>query len=330
MRSILSATLGIALGSDALLTACAGNAPVATSPLPPPALKTALPKAGADNALPFLFVSDPENQSYQPGGDIAILHNGSYKVSGIITAGLERPFDLFVDKQRNLYAADFGNNGGGAGTVTEYAPESYGNPLFTYSSGLYAPTAVAVDTSGNVFVAQYYIGGGLPGGFDEFSQRVNTPIANCSALPEGSAWGIAVDSNDDVFETWRTYGSEFALFEYVGGELQGCDYQNINLPLSNPWGLAIDKHNNLLISDGSEVKIVDPPYTKISGVLASGFGQAVAVHLNSKNTLAYVTDEGGCKVDVLNYPSGSLVKVVGAKDDFVCPQAAVDASHAVY
>jgi hypothetical protein len=33
---------------------------------------------------------------------------------------------------------------------------------------------------------------------------------------------------------------------------------------------------------------------------------------------------------VLDYPSGSLVKVVGAKDDFVCPQAAVDASNAVY
>lgn len=327
MRLVTALTFGAALGSSVLPTGCVGTSPGPTSALPgvvarPAPNRPLRPDGG--NSLPYLFVSQPYDNEFASSGDITILHNGSYKTSGVMTAGLNTPHGLFLDEQSNLYAANqYGS------TVTEYTAHSYGAPSFTYSDGLFEPVAVAADTNGNVFVSQYSIGSSLPGAVDEYSQQVNSVVAQCSALPEGGALGVAVDSNDDVFVTWY-YASNSAIFEYIGN-LQSCDYLNINLPVATPYGLAIDKHGNLLIANLTEVVVADPPYASVSRVLASGFEEAVTVHLNRQNTLAYITDYGACTVTVLSYPSGSIVKVLGfSSAPNPCPYAAVDSPNAVY
>jgi len=332
MRTTFALTLTVATGAIALLPACAGN-----SAAPPPLLPNAAVKPApgwpvnplAGNSLPYLFVADPDNVNFARYGDVQLFHNTSYKSSGVISAALNTPWDVFMDGQSNLYAANFGELGSGAG-VTEYAPDSYGDPLFTYSAGLNDPTAVAVDSNGNVFVAQFSMGGSLPGDVSEYSQQVNTVFANCSPLPEGGATGVAVDSNDDVFITWEDTNSASAIFEYTGN-LQSCNYQNINLPVGAGFGLAIDNHSNLLVADGTEIVVSDPPYNSVSKVLASGFSDARTVHLNKANTLAYVSDINVCTVTLLSYPGGSIVKVLHAKKDgLYCPYAAVDSPNAVY
>jgi len=319
-------------GCSSLLSGCAGNSLTPNSLLPNAPARPAPSrpeKPAGGNSLPYLFVADPDSNRFGTYGDVELYHSNSYKSSGVITAGLNTPWDVFLDEQSDLYAANFGEFGNGAG-VTEYAPDSYGNPLFTYSAGLFDPTAVAVDRNGNVFVTQYSMGGSLPGDVSEYSQQVNNVVAHCSPLPEGIASGVAVDSNDDVFVAWRNTNSASAIFEYFGS-LQSCAYLNINVPVQLPNGLAIDKNNNLILTDGTQVVISDPPYNSISQVLASGFLTAYTVHLNKANTLAYVSDTSACTVTILSYPSGSVVKVLHAtKNGLYCPYAAVDSPNAVY
>jgi len=324
MRIVFPLTLASALGCSALLGGCAGGSPAPASLVPSAAIRHVSSrslKPDGGEVQPYLFVSDPDNTEYQNDGDIQFFHNDNYRSSGIITAGLDGPLDLFVDDQSNLYAANVAN-------VTEYAPDSYGDALFTYSAGLYYPTSVAVDRQQNLFVSQAWAGHGFPGGVSEYSQQVNSVVAECLPSPSGgSAFGIAVDSTGDVFLSW-SYGSTSQILEYRGG-LGSCNSRKIKVGFL-PLGLAIDKHNDLLVAAADEVIILDPPYTSISQVLASGFNTAATVHLNRQNTLAYVTDIRDCDVQVLNYPSGTLVKMLGTQDGLFCPYGAVDSPNAVY
>ena len=251
---------------------------------------------------------------------VDVLHNKSYRELTAITNGISGPVNVFLDRRGNLYVANFNS---GSGYITEYAPGTTA-PSFTYSAGISGPFSVAVDAHDNV-----YEGDVLSGNVTQYFQKDNYVIASCPV--GGNAYGVAVDGSNDVFVDYFVGPSGPTLIaEYPGG-LRGCNEQTLGLTsLILPGGLALDKNNNLLVADGNEVAVVDPPYTSITGTIGSGFAEVDNVHLNRDNTKAFVTDGFHETVTVVSYPSGANLIVLGTQYGLLGPVSAVDQPNAVY
>jgi hypothetical protein len=87
---------------------------------------------------------------------VVVYKPGAVSPNRTITNGIADPVALTVDLSGNLFVA---NNGGGDGTVTEYAP----GRTFpkTLRRGVSLPQAVAVNASGDLYVADYAEPSGL-------------------------------------------------------------------------------------------------------------------------------------------------------------------------
>ncbi len=241
---------------------------------------------------------------------------------GAITNGISHPNGNWVDKDGNLYVTNVYT--GSAAGITEY--DRSGSLKFTYTTGMVYPSAVATDTNGDVFEADWFTG------VTEYRQGSNTVVANCPQLGGGQR-GIAVDAQGDVFASYSG-GSGGAIEEYTGG-LAGCSGTTLSVSLGAPGGMAIDKNANLVVCDESNatVDVIDPPYSEVSGYLGGrgpimGYTIPVAVAINKENTRAYVTDYGGEVIDVFAYPTGSPLAQVDSKG-YGPPTGAVDGSNYV-
>jgi sugar lactone lactonase YvrE len=178
-----------------------------------------------------IYVADSGNQTIRkvsPSGAVVTLA-GSPGQSGTAdgmgnAARFNNPTGIAVDSAGNVYVADTGNN-----TLREISPGGAtttlaGNPGHTASAdgvgtaaGFNAPTGVAVDTSGNVFVAdtgnntmrQIFPGGYVatlsgwvgaigplnPGGFIAGAIGVSRLVVPKVAAPTG----LAIDTNGNLY-----------------------------------------------------------------------------------------------------------------------------------
>ncbi|MBV9028577.1 MAG: hypothetical protein JO311_08170, partial [Candidatus Eremiobacteraeota bacterium] len=208
------------------LASCAGPSPNG-APVPPVGPATArvtttqsahqssrgLSPDSRPKDLKDLYVSDFADNA------VKILKNGTWRDAGVITAGINWPTGLFLDKRGNLYVANtFGAN------VTEYAPGAV-TPSFTYSANAVAPYFVTADARGNVFVGDPG-NGSASGQVYEYFQGFNATVAACTPgqASGGNAgvYGVAVDAQGDVFVDYRLPGGiTGTMAEYPGG-LTGC------------------------------------------------------------------------------------------------------------
>jgi len=76
--------------------------------------------------------------------------------------------------------------------------------------------------------------------------------------------------------------------------------------------------------------VIAPPYTSITGTLGSGYASPFHVSINKTNKVAYVADDAAAVVDILSYPSGSLIFQLTSAQGIVDPYAAVYGANAVY
>ncbi|HZV77398.1 MAG TPA: hypothetical protein VFF63_06555 [Candidatus Babeliales bacterium] len=271
----------------------------------------------------YLYVAD----TCEPAIDV--LQSKTYYEVGSITNGMSNPGGVFADAKGNLYVFNIGSGGLGSGNVTEYAPNDWSEPIFTYNADIYDPTAVTVDAHGNVYAGVY----GNPSGssINEYYQQQNV-AASCSTGSQ-NATGLAVDGQNDVFAALsNSNGSAFELVEYVGG-LNGCGQTALPLPSAdmNGGNIALDKNGNLLIPNGASVEVVDAPgYSTVNTTIGTGFGCANNVTLNKANTLAFVTDICNDTVTVVNYPGGANAAVLETGNGIFDPVAAVEHPNAVY
>lgn len=256
--------------------------------------------------------------------DVAIYDNHTFTETGTITYsdGIGSVDGVFFDKSGNFYVAEYANS-----AILEYNHHSLTAPSFTYSTGMTNPVNVAVDKAGNVYEADY--GGAF---VNEYAQGSNTVSATCS--PGGDVEGVAIDKSGDVFVDFlnpSTLAGE--IVEYTGG-LSGCSgtLLGVSNTIGFVGGMAIDKMGNLVVCDQTNavVDIIAPPYTSVTGTLGSGYGSPFHVTISRTNKLAYVGDDVSAVVDVLDYPSGTLVQQLGSANGLVDPYAAVDGSNAVY
>lgn len=317
-----------------MLAACGGSqfgnvpsaVPLSTHPIDSKALLT----AKVDGRL---YVDDYGNNAVEivaNGGRAPSLARqldapGWNKIGTIGAFLSDQPVSNWVDKRGDLYVPDY--NVGFYAQVSEYT--SSGSLKCTYSTNMRFPLAVTTDAKGDVFEAD-----GLSG-INEYHQGSDALVATCPHFAGGQR-GIAVDAAGDVFVSYYLSGGG-AISEYVGG-LTGCSQTVPGVSLGVPGGIVFDKDANLVVCDETNqvVDIIAPPYNQISGHLGKTYGPFIfrydlpsGISINKNNTLAYVTDWGNQRVDVVTYPAGAPFAQVGSGSGLSHPTGAVDESNYV-
>jgi sugar lactone lactonase YvrE len=179
-----------------------------------------------------MFIADSNNNRIRkvtPGGVIStVAGNGTSGFSGdggpANSAQLSSPYGIAVDAAGNLFIADYGNQrirkvtpGGIISTVAGNGTSGFsgdGGPA--NSAQLYNPSGVAVDTAGNLFIA------------DQGNNCVRkvTPGGVISTVAGNGAWGFSGD----------------------GGPANSAQ-------LYGPAGVAVDTAGNLFIADSGNQRI---------------------------------------------------------------------------
>jgi trimeric autotransporter adhesin len=270
-------------------------------------------------------------------------------------AQLNNPLGIAVDSAGNVYVADFANNrirkvapdgttSTLAGNGTSGSVDGTGGPSGTTSFAL--PAGVAVDLSGNVYVA------------DQVNARVRkiAPDGTTSTLagngtsgfadgtggPSGTAqfkepYGIALDGlgfgyvSDEIGQRIRkidlstgdtstlTGNGTFGFFDGTGGP-------NGTSVFHDPEGLAVDKSGNVFVADDLNNRIrkvaSDGTTSTLAGNGAAGttdgaggptgnteFSQPAALALDSDGSL-YVADESNNRIRRVA-PDGTTSTLVG-------------------
>ena len=198
-----------------------------------------------------------------------------------LKAQLDKPFGIALDETKNLYIADRNNNRvrkvSPDGIITTVAGDGgfffMGDNGPAYRASVAAPTGVALDSKGNLYIAdrnnnrvrvvdrtgmiRTVVGTGQQdyNGDSEVARETNL------YLP----FGLTVDSNDNLLVIDRSHyrirridpksgqvetvaGNGVKLFAGDGGPATGAT-------LSFPHGMSIDKKDNLIFSDKGHFRI---------------------------------------------------------------------------
>jgi DNA-binding beta-propeller fold protein YncE len=260
--------------------------------------------------LDYLYVS------VQGAREVEVFANGSYQKVGAITRGIEAPAGLFLDDGGNLYVANYLG-----GDITEYAHGS-AHPKFRYGARMVEPLDVSVDRDGNVYAADFrgkFVG--------EYRQASNKVVKSCAEA--GYVWSVAVDAPGDVFVAAGSTGGG-SIGEFAGG-LSGCHGKRLGVRFGYAGGMALDKHNNLIVCDSSHpgaVDVIKPPYEKVSRKLGSHWASPSRLAIDKTNALLFVTDKDAAMVTVIDYRTGKIVSSVGG--GLSKPAGVVDEPNAVY
>jgi FG-GAP-like repeat/NHL repeat len=271
-----------------------------------------------------------------PGTISTAAGNGAYGYSGdgslASAAGLRLPQDLVVDEVGNLYVADTDNNvirkiAADTGVITTIA----GNGTFSYggdggpatAAALAAPTSVALDAAGNLYVSDFgnnvvrkvdaitgvittVAGGGSEPGTDGLgdggpatSARLYGPMA--VALDTAGNLYIADTFNNLVRQV--SAGSGIITVVAGGGSEFGTDGLGDGRPatsarLNIPMDIALDSNGNLYIADTGNNLVREVKNGDITVI--AGNGRA-----------AYLGDNGLATSASLNAPSGVVVDAAG-------------------
>jgi len=236
------------------------------------------PRSIAFDAAGNAYVADMNNNIIRKITTAGVVStfagNGTYGYvdgSGSVVE-FRNPTGLCVDASGNVYVADRGNNlirkitsAGVVSTLAGYPPQVGGGPIAGYLDGsgtttygtaalFNSPTSVAVDASGNVYVADY----------GNHSIRMITSAGVVSTLAGtpvqkyliGAPVTVSIDANGNLFvvdQTGRLLEITAAKVLYVlAGAINTADYidgAGASARFNNPQGAAVDAQGNIYVSD---------------------------------------------------------------------------------
>jgi sugar lactone lactonase YvrE len=209
--------------------------------------------------------------------------NGDAAPTAIIggsNTGLSSPEDIAVDSGANIYVLDGGSCCSFTPSVFVYAAGSNGNvaPIATISgsnTGFIAPSSIALDSSGNIYVADT----GESFGEGPGSVFVYPPVGSSTGLP-----------NESPIATITGF----------------------NTGLVTPIGIAVDSsHNIYVVDDGMKYSIISPPSVYVFSAGSYGDVPPIATISGSNTGVNFpygiAVDSSG-KIYVANsYPSSMTV-----------------------
>ena len=203
-----------------------------------------------------------------------VAGNGAREFSGdhgpARSAGLNYPHGVTVDPAGNLYIADFNNNRvrkvNPAGIITTIAGGgTSGDGGLATGASLNGPAAVAFDSSGNLYIADY---------FNHRVRKVDTSGTITTVAGNGTAaysgdggaataaqlnqpHGIAIDALGNLYISERVNNSirkidGSGIITYVAGRGSaglGDHGPATSATLEHPHGIAVDSEGNVYVAD---------------------------------------------------------------------------------
>ena len=315
--------------ASGVVTLAAGNGTPGYSGDNGPAASAQLnnPEAAAVDASGNLYIADSYNNRIRKvsGGVITtVAGDGNFGYIGdgmpATSAWLNGPNGVTVDSAGNIFIADTGNgrirkvSGGSIATVAGNGTFGYnGDNIAATSAELTSPSGVAVDSAGNLYVAD--LGNHrirkISAGIIRTVAGTGTSGYNGDSIPAASAqldgpWGVAVDASGNLYiaDTGNNRIRKVAggVISTVAGDA-GFAYGGDNVPATStslyaPFGVALDASGNLYIADTDNYRL-----RKVSGgIITTLAGGGTPVGQNGPATSAQLQDPMGIAVD----PSGNL------------------------
>lgn len=251
--------------------------------------KLNLPSGLAADEKGNLYISDRSNDRIRVVDKKGVIR--TYAGTGVagfqgdagpaLKAQLDKPFGIALDEAENLYIADRNNNRvrkvSPEGIITTVAGDGgfffMGDNGPAYRASVAAPTGVAVDKKGNLYIADRnnnrirlvdklgMIRTVAGTGQQDYNGESETARETNLYLP----FGLTVDSNDKLLVIDRSHyrirridpksgkvetiaGNGLKLFAGDGGPATGAT-------LSFPHGMFVDKNDNLIFSDKGHYRI---------------------------------------------------------------------------
>ncbi len=304
-----------------------------------------------------LYIADPANNRVRKvdlgtGTISTFAGNGAAGYSGdngpATSAELQLPVGVALDTGGNLYIADEGNNvirkvntSGVITTVAGNNTEGYsGDTGLATSASLYAPSGVAVDSSGNLFIADAgnnrvrkvtastgvittIAGTGTAAYSGDNGAAVSATLNKPSAVIEGSTGNLYIlDTGNNVVRLVNTTGTITTVAGNGTAGYSGDDGPATSATLHTPYGLNIDSSGNLYIADSGNnvVRIVSSAgiISTIAGTGTAGYsgdnGAAISATLDNPQGVTidsqgdvYVSDQSNNRVREVTTPVGSAV-----------------------
>jgi hypothetical protein len=268
---------------------------------------------------------------------------GTTDVTGSVL--FNNPQGIAVDSSSNIYIADTLNNTirvvtpAGTSTTLAGSPGVSGTTDGRGSSGLFnSPAGIAVDSDGNIFVADFNndtIREVAPDGtvttLAGTAGVSGTSDGNGDALFNGPT-GVAVDANDNVFiadsgnDTIRVLTPDGTVTTLAGtpGVSGTSDGPEGNALFNQPAGVAVDANDNVYIADSGNntIRVLTSSGTVTTlagtpGVTGSGDGTGNAAQFDAPQGVALDANDNVYIADTLNStiremtPAGVVITIGG-------------------
>lgn len=204
------------------------------------------------------------------------------------------------------------------GTVVKFVGTSgafsAGTPAI---NGLTNPTGVAVDNSGNIYVAQ----GGASGGATSSINEYSSSGALISTIATGSAsftpYGVAVDGNGNIYASDKTHNEVVKIVSgtpmvlagsaavAISGTTEGVDGVGAAATFNAPTSVSVDSLGNLYVLDSGsgDIRQVSP----VGSVVAlTNVNNPTALAAGPNQKIYFVTSDGAGTGDVQSIvPTGT-------------------------